>query len=153
MQRKLEVALAQWLPAVFACSNECDVIDLLTIHRYSVGGSRLLGHEGVFEEINRVVNFLKQQEYFHVKKGSGSPGRWSGIDFENEAYEITPRFYQLKEAADTSKRTAADRMVQHSTHVNIYNINLTFSIEKILELNPSLNLDFKTILKSIGLDL
>ncbi len=149
MRRKLEVALIQWLPAIIACSNECEEISSLAIHQYCGRALVVLGPEDQCGEICRVVSFLKTNEYLVQKKVNPVDVQWLGVHFKDETFETTSKFNQLKMASTSPARTQNDKVVSHRTEVANYNFNLNVSVEKLLELSPSLNIDLISGLRQL----
>lgn len=145
MKRKFEIGLKQWLPFIAVCIKECEVVDLLSIHKYCGRALVVLGDEGQFKEITSIVEFLKQNAYFKVDTQLRQE-TWHGISFHNESYIVNQKMTDLIDVAFVDARNNQDITSNINTETNNYVFNFSFIFEKLIEMNPSLRLELGSLM-------
>lgn len=139
MPRKFEIQLKTWIPVVIEAYFTYDSLNTCEVIKHSGRPLIILGGKGHIDEILAVIDFLIKAEYLTPNKLSTAI--YFGINFDNYEYTVTEKFKDLIE--ESQKTTTTQRpndwiqpiKVENTTHneVKIYNINLTFTLEKLFE--------------------
>lgn len=144
MARKFEIQLKQWLPIIIESYLTYETLNTFEIIKHSGGVLRILGQEEHVKEIVNVLEFLVKAKFI-IPKDEKSV-RYFGIDFFSYTYNISDKFKNLIEKGqDKAKQPKPDDLIsqikiKNITHntVNVYNFNLTFTLEKLIEVKAGL---------------
>jgi hypothetical protein len=142
MPRKFEISLRDWIPYIVRCYYEREPFDLLEVTK-SIGGNRRDIGDGQeqLDEIKKVFEYLLKQDFISSAGLAKSGYNW-GINFQNQAYKIKPKFSHLIESAAQPEATTQQMKDQIVFNIVINNkssfINIEKIIEKVVELKASL---------------
>ncbi|MFA5829311.1 MAG: hypothetical protein WC843_02345 [Candidatus Gracilibacteria bacterium] len=135
MARKFGVRWRDWLPEIALCYLEYEELDTLSILK-SVGGIlRIIGSaEEQFAEINSVLDLLVEKKLLTIV--SSKPGLYWGINFKNITYNPSKEFEDL--VKNMQRTTPNSNNVNYTINQKVYTFNLTFNLEKLVELKTGL---------------
>lgn len=144
MARKLEIQLKQWFPTIIESYFIYVSLNTFEVIKHSGGVLRILGQEEHVKEILNVLEFLVKAKFLFPKDGKSV--HYFGIDFFSYTYDISDSFKDLiKEGCNKTKQPKSNDWisqikVENVTHntVNIVNFNLTFTLEKLIEVKAGL---------------
>lgn len=144
MARKFEIQLKQWIPVIIESCFTYETLNTFEIVKHSGGALRILGQEEHVKEIADVLEFLVKAKFLIPKNGKSVCH--FGIDFISYTYDVSNKFKDLIEKGrDKAKQPKPDDLisqikVKNVTHntVNVINFNLTFTLEKLIEVKAGL---------------
>lgn len=146
MARKFEIQLKQWIPVIIESYFTYETLNTFEIVKHSGGAFRILGQEDHVKEIVNVLEFLVKAKFLISK--DKKPVLHFGINFISYTYDISDKFKDLIEKGrDKAKQPNPSDLINQTkvkdiihNKVNVYNFNLTFTLEKLIEVKAGLNL-------------
>lgn len=146
MPRKFELQLKSWVPLVIESYLTYDTLNTFEIVKHSGRALVILGAEGQVDEILAVLDFLVKSNFLSAEENGKST--YFGVTFNNYLYTVNGTFKNLftqSQAKTTKMEESAGEWIQqikveNATHnsVNVYNFNLTFVLEKLIEVKAGL---------------
>lgn len=140
MPRKFERRLQAWLPHIIVCQLEYDNLNTLEIMKQTGGILRVLGDANVqLDEIVSVLDWLVEKGLLQSVPKSAKKSHYYGIDFNSISYMPSLAFEKLFEIIQVDSRTNRnDEIFGHAINNKTYVFNITFAIEKLVEVKAGL---------------